>query len=323
MRRFAKLWLVPIACLSLGIGFVACGDDDENGDGAGGTGGGGVGGTGGGGGGGPADTIKLSGNVFSHPLSQGATVDFESMELRLVDAGRFLTDPANAILATTDVESDGFFSFEEVDISDAQIGIVVTAEGDDIVTSTMAVCDLQASAHPQLACRDRSDFEASVVPTSLADTLENTLGNADLVTNGFILGMVLTQGTTPVPMEGVGVDVSEGDVEFLSESLGPTGGNATTSVGSFIVTDTPGVKNVAPTQLGTTFIPPSQQAGVSPGVAFQVFFFGTDDGGGGGAGGGGGGGAGGEGGGGAGGEGGGGAGGGGGGGAGGDGGDDA
>lgn len=289
MRHFLRIWLVPVACLSLGIGVIACGDDDDDDNGAGGTGGtlgtGGTGGPGAGGtGGGPGpQTISVSGMMRAHPLST-ETLDFESMELRLVDAQAALQDPMAAVLATTDVESDGSFQFSDVDISDAGVGIVLTAEGgDDVVTSSMGLCMFNA-VDPVLECGDRSDFVGYAVPTTLADTLATNLSDADLVTKGLVLGMTVDGMQNPLP--AVEITTSAGDVVALDSALGPTGSNVTSEIGAFVVTGQPGLVNLAPEQTGTTFVPSSQPVGISPGVVFQVFFVGSDDAGTGGSGGG-------------------------------------
>lgn len=283
--RFLKLGLVSVACLSLGIGVVACGDDDNGDNGAGGTGGAGAGGTGGtggtGGAGGTGGTggtapefIRLSGTVESHPLMD-ADLNFEEMELRLVDGQKAVTDPANAVLKTTDVEEDGSFDFGEVDISDAGIGIVLTAQGgNDIATSSIGVCQIGQGVHPTLTCRDRDDLNAFVVSRTLVDTLSTNLSKPDLETNGFVLGMVVDGGGNP--LSDVDID-SGGEVTTLDNSLGSTGNRTTTEVGAFVVTGMPGVINIAPEQVGTSFVPPNQPVGIAPGVVFQVFFVGSDD----------------------------------------------
>lgn len=297
MRRFAKMWLVPVACLSLGVAMVACGDDDDNGNGGeGGTGGtpgtGGTGGT-------QQQTIRISGDVMAHPLSAlvgGATLNFEEISLRLVNAGAALTNPANAVLATTDVESDGSFAFDPVDISDATVGIVLTAEGgDDVITSTIAVCEIGSSVQAALQCRDRSDMVAYVVPETVASKISTNLENEDLVANGFILGMVVDGGRNPIPGVQISTNAPQAStVTPLDADLDDAGGNTTVNTGGFVVTGTQPVIVIEPQQTGTTFTPSAQPVGISPNVAFQVFFVGTDEGAGGAGGSGGAGGAGGE-----------------------------
>src|SRR5690606_8059171 len=161
--------------------------------------------------------------------------------------GRALSDPATAVLATTEVQSDGTFSFQNVDISDASVGIVLTtAGGSDIVTSSLGLCQIGASVHPVLRCEDKSNVQAFVVPTSVADTLATTTGNADLVTNGFVLGMVLDNGNNPI--RDVEIKVNTGEVVTLDPTLTPTGNAITTDIGAFLVTGGAGVVNIAPEQ---------------------------------------------------------------------------
>src|SRR5690606_4505627 len=105
--------------------------------------------------------------------------------------------------------------------------------------------------------------------------------------NGFVLGMTVDNRLNPIP--GVQVTSNVGTVTALNETLGDAGGNTTTSTGAFVVTnDAPGIVNIEPQQTGTTFTPASQPVGIAPNVVFQVFFFGSDEGGTGGTGGGGG-----------------------------------
>lgn len=290
MRHVLKLWLVPLACLALGLGAVACGDDDD-GDGNGGTGGtAGTGGTGGTGGT-AQQVIDVSGTVLPHPLFQDLGQDAPSTEgltVRLVDAGRAISDPASAVLAQTEVGSDGSFSLENVDIGDAQVGIVLTVaagdDRDDVVTSSLGLCQIGDDVHPSLVCRDDDNVAAFFVPTALADAIANGVGNENLVADGFVLGMTIDNAGNR--LRDVTVTSNVGEVAALNPDFSTTGNNTTTDLGTFIVTGTPGsIVNITPSQTGTTFVPPSQPVGIVRDVVFQVFFRGSDEGGTGGTGG--------------------------------------
>src|SRR5690606_8374844 len=116
------------------------------------------------------------------------------------------------------------------------------------------------------------------------DAIPTGLGNRSLVASGFVLGMTLDIAGNR--LRDVTVTSNVGEVAALNPDVSTTGNNTTTDLGTFIVTGTPGsIVNITPSQTGTTFVPPSQPAGIVRDGVFQVFFRGSDEGGTGGTGG--------------------------------------
>jgi len=135
-----------------------------------------------------------------------------------------------------------------------------------------------------LVCRDDDNVAAFFVPTALADAIANGVGNENLVADGFVLGMTVDGANNP--LRDVTIEVTQGaEVTSLGAGFTPTGDNITTDLGAFLVTGSPGIVTITPSQTGTSFVPPSQPVGIAKNVAFQVFFVGSDNGGAGGSGG--------------------------------------
>lgn len=296
MTKLMKMSILSVACVALALA-VGCSDDDDNnkgtagtgghagvgggGSGGGGSGGGGSGGGGSGGGGSggaQATDFTIEGKVLINPVAEafldgtGQTPSLSGLTVTLVDATKRLAnpgDPSASVLGEAETDEEGKFKIEHLDVSEVDLGVVMTVAGDGFATSTMGLCQ-KNTTEPSLECGDRSDATAFGVPTAFVTALENQLDNEDLLDDGFVFGVVSTAAMTP--LDGVDIDAGSADVIYLdSELKEDAAATSTTSAGSFVVVPG-GIITITPEKSGSEFIPASATVGKTADVVFQVFF---------------------------------------------------
>ena len=226
-----------------------------------------------------AGTVKLNpiverynaGNELADPALGG-------LEIRIVDPIKSLSGSPDATLATGVSAADGTYSFASIETTTISLGIVVTIDdsaGDVLATSTMGVCQPGSVGLPDCST-NIAGFSAYVVTKEFVTALQASLnpdpafyveGDAG---EGFVLGGVMD--TNGAPVAGASVASPGLDIAFFDAALADTNEELTdSSTGAFAVKPE-GIKTLAASKAGTTFVNTAATVGESKGVAFQVFF---------------------------------------------------